>query len=112
MGASSEALKTWPAWFVFESMLSIVRTVTIALAGTVTVTGWGCGGAAVAAVVSGAGCAPGAVTASRVLAALETRLRLAGRAAGGAGSAGGASSGAACAVTRLIWSFTLVTPFS
>src|SRR2546429_4692204 len=42
IGASSEALNTWPDWFVFESMLSIVRTVTIVFAGTVTVTG--CGG--------------------------------------------------------------------
>src|SRR5229473_7320225 len=49
IGASNEALNTCPAWFVFESMLSIVRTVTIVLAGTVTVTGCGGGGAVAAA---------------------------------------------------------------
>src|SRR5207302_8645053 len=62
IGASSDALNTWPAWFVFESMLSIVRTVTIAFASTVTVTG--CGG------VGGAGSAAGgsAATAGSVIA--------------------------------------------
>src|SRR5438309_4647412 len=54
IGASSEALNICPAWFVFESMLSIVRTVTIVFAGTVTVTGCGGGGAAAAAGASAA----------------------------------------------------------
>src|SRR5260370_12483876 len=60
IGASNDALNSCPAWFVFESMLSIVRTVTIVLAGTVTVTGCGGGGGAGAAAggaAAGAGSA-------------------------------------------------------
>src|SRR5437660_4410104 len=57
IGASSDALNTCPAWFVFESMLSIVRTVTIAFAGTVTVTG--CGGGGAGAIAGGSTAAAG-----------------------------------------------------
>src|SRR5260370_19996949 len=104
IGASGEALKTSPAWFVFESMLSTVRTVTTVFAGTVTVTGCGAGGAAgAAAPAAGAGSAADA--ASRLLVGDDARLGFAGRAAGsGAGvAAGTANSGAAaCAATTLI----------
>src|SRR5207253_7962503 len=68
IGASSDALNTCPAWFVFESMLSIVRTVTIVFAGTVTVTGCGGGG--------GAGAAAGGAAA-----AIGSAIELAGEAA-------------------------------
>src|SRR6266478_5614685 len=46
MGASSDARKTSPAWFVLESMESMVRTVKTVLAGTVMVFGCGGGGGA------------------------------------------------------------------
>src|SRR5207253_8764988 len=59
IGASSEALNICPAWFVFESMLSIVRTVTIVFAGTVTVTGCGRGGGGAGAVAGGSAAATG-----------------------------------------------------
>jgi hypothetical protein len=43
---------------------------------------------------------------------LAARDDFTGRAAGSAATGGAAASGVVCAATTLIWSFTLVTPFS
>src|SRR5215831_13868900 len=51
MGASNDARKTSPALLVLESMLSMVRTVTIVEAGMLMVRICGCGGAAGAGVL-------------------------------------------------------------
>src|SRR5438552_8661474 len=120
IGASSEALNICPAWFVFESMLSIVRTVTIVFAGTVTVTGWGAGGGAGAAAggaAAGAGVgsaielAGAAAAVCRGFSALGEGFAFAMRLARAASRVGAAACGTEiCAVATLIWSFTRVTP--
>src|SRR5256885_9041281 len=102
-------------------MLSIVRTVTIVLAGTVTVTGCGGGGGAGAGVAAGAAPAvigsvtgfAGEVAAARLdLSAFGAALVFAGRFAGSASGTGVAGCGTEiCAVATLIWSFTRLTPF-
>src|SRR5260370_29848702 len=110
IGASNEALNTCPAWFVFESMLSIVRTVTIVLAGTVTVTG--CGGGGGAGVATGAAAADDAsatglagveATTWRDLSFFNDALVFVGRLAGSASDAGAAACGTViCAAVTLI----------
>src|SRR5437879_4436264 len=107
IGASSEALNTCPAWFVFESMLSIVRTVTIVFAGTVTVTGCGGGGGAAggaAAIVGSAmELAGGAAAVCRDFSALRAVFVLAARFAGAASGVGAAACGTEiCAAATLI----------
>src|SRR5947209_2328912 len=117
IGTSSDALNTCPAWFVFESMLSIVRTVTIAFAGTVTVTGCGGGGAGAAAGGSAAATgsaielASAAAAVCRGFSGLGEGLAFAMRLARAASRVGAAACGTEiCAVATLIWSFTRVTP--
>src|SRR5438309_6611312 len=122
IGASSDALTTCPAWFVFESMLSIVRTVTIAFAGTVTVTGCGGGGGgagAAGAAAGGSAAAAGsaielagaAAAVCRGFSGLGEGFAFAMRLARAASRVGAAACGTEiCAVATLIWSFTRVTP--
>src|SRR5438876_11592621 len=116
IGASSDALNTCPAWFVFESMLSIVRTVTIAFAGTVTVTGCGGGagaaaGGSAAATGSAIELAGAAAAVCRGFSGLGEGLAFAMRLARAASRVGAAACGTEiCAVATLIWSFTRVTP--
>src|SRR5213594_4332131 len=116
IGASSDALNTCPAWFVFESMLSIVRTVTIAFAGTVTVTGCGGGAGAVAggptaAAGSAIELAGAAAAVCRGFSGLGEGFAFAMRLARAASRVGAAACGTEiCAVATLIWSFTRLTP--
>src|SRR5213080_3830841 len=116
IGAPSDALNTCPAWFVFESMLSIVRTVTIAFAGTVTVTGCGGGagaaaGGSAAATGSAIELAGAAAAVCRGFSGLGEGLAFAMRLARAASRVGAAACGTEiCAVATLIWSFTRVTP--
>src|SRR5437773_5626056 len=110
IGASSEALNTWPDWFVFESMLSIVRTVTIVFAGTVTVTGCGGeggaggdGGGAAAATGSAIELAGEEAAVCRDFSALAEFFVLEARLAGAASGVGAADCGTEiCAVATLI----------
>src|SRR5260370_28000769 len=117
IGASSDALNTCPAWFVFESMLSIVRTVTIVFAGTITVTGSGGGGGTGAAggVAAGTGSAiePAceAAAVSLGFSALGEIFAFAARFAGAACAAGAAAWGAQIfAPPPLISSFSPLPP--
>src|SRR5438093_11667973 len=119
IGASSDALNTCPAWFVFESMLSIVRTVTIAFAGTVTVTG--CGGGGAGAVAGGPTAAAGSAIELAGAAAAVCRgfsglgegfafgMRLARAASRVGAAAWGTDSGG---VATVIGSVAAVTPFA
>src|SRR5437879_1200860 len=111
MGASNEALNTWPAEFVFESMASIVRIVTIVFAGTVTVTGGGGGGgagvvtgaAAEPAIASAAGDAEEAAATSRDFSVFRAALAFAVWLVGLASAVGGTGCGTMiCAAGRLI----------
>src|SRR5437667_7120528 len=103
IGTSSDALNICPAWFVFESMLSIVRTVTIVFAGTVTVTGCGGGGGAAAATGSAIELAGEAAAVCRDLSVLAEFFVLAARLAGAASGVGVAACGTEiCAVNTLI----------
>src|SRR5436309_3411045 len=119
IGASSDALNTCPAWFVFESMLSIVRIVTIAFAGTVTVTGCGGGGGGAGAAAGGSAAAAGsaielagaAAAVCRGFSGLGEGLAFAMRLARATSRVGAAACGTEiCAVATLIWSFTRLTP--
>src|SRR5438552_15680131 len=118
IGASSDALNICPAWFVFESMLSMVRTVAIVFVGTVTVAGWGAGGGADAAAgdaaaVVGSAVEPAGEAAAvcRGFSGLGEGLAFAMRLARAASRVGAAACGTEiCAVATLILSFTRLTP--
>src|SRR2546430_17685840 len=101
-------------------MLSIVRTVTIVFAGTVTVTGWGAGGGAGAAAggaAAGAGVgsaielAGAAAAVCRGFSALGEGFAFAMRLARADSRVGAAACGTAIsAVAMLSWTFSRVIP--